>query len=80
MGDDGCKEKVMHVQIPTIPDELREALEDVEGAVATVDEMPMEYRKRAFLFIEQATNVPTREYRVKNFVEVVRFFQHDSEE
>jgi uncharacterized protein YdeI (YjbR/CyaY-like superfamily) len=82
LGEDNWipKEKVIHMQTPTIPEELREALEDDEGAMATLDGMPVDYRRRAFLFIDQATNPPTRHNRVSNFVEVVKFFQQDSGE
>jgi uncharacterized protein YdeI (YjbR/CyaY-like superfamily) len=72
----GAKE--MHVQSLTIPDDLRQPLEEL-GAIATVDEMPLDYRKRAFLFIERAGNAPTRDFRINNFLEVVKCFQHDSE-
>ena len=67
------------MQTPTIPGELREALEDLEGAMATLDGMPVDYQRRAFLFIDQAPNASTRHYRVSNFMRVVRFFQEDSE-
>jgi uncharacterized protein YdeI (YjbR/CyaY-like superfamily) len=70
----------MHVQTPAIPVDLQEALKDLEGASSTLDAMPLEYQRRAFRFIEQATNRPTRANRVHNFVEVVKFFQQDSEE
>jgi uncharacterized protein YdeI (YjbR/CyaY-like superfamily) len=68
----------MPVKTPAIPHDLKEALKDIEGAVAAIDQMPLEYQRWAFLFIEQATNAPTRGYRISNFVEVVRFFQQDS--
>lgn len=68
----------MQVHAPMIPDDLKQALEDLE-AIATVDEMPVDYRRRAFHFIEQAADARTRDCRVSNFVEVVRFFQQDSE-
>ena len=48
------------MQTPTIPGELREALEDLEGAMATLDGMPVDYQRRAFLFIDQAPNASTR--------------------
>jgi hypothetical protein len=67
----------MHVQSPTIPDDLKEAIDGL-GAIATVDEMPLDYRRRAFLFIEQSGNPSTRDFRVSNFLEVVTFFQKDS--
>jgi hypothetical protein len=68
----------MHVQIPVIPVGLEEALKDVEGALTTIEAMPLEYRRRAFRFIERAGNAPTRDFRIRNFVEVVRFFQQDA--
>jgi uncharacterized protein YdeI (YjbR/CyaY-like superfamily) len=68
----------MHLQRLTIPDDLKQALEDL-GAIATVDDMPLDYRRRAFLFIERADNAPTRAFRVSNFVRVVQFFQQDAE-
>jgi uncharacterized protein YdeI (YjbR/CyaY-like superfamily) len=68
------------MQTPAIPDDLREALKDLEGGIATIDEMPVEYQRRAFLFIERAGNAPTRNCRITNFVEVVKFFQQDTGE
>ena len=67
------------MQTLTIPEDLKLALEEV-GAIATLDEMPVDYRRRAYLFIEQAGNAPTRGFRVSNFLGVVRFFQQDSEQ
>ena len=64
--------------ILTIPDDLEEALKEFDWAIQTIDEMPLAYRKRAFLFIEQAGNAPTRSFRINNFVEVVKFFHQDS--
>ena len=64
--------------IPTIPEGLEEALKDFDWGVATIDEMPLDYRTRAFLFIEQSGNPPTRSFRINNFVEVVKFFHQDS--
>jgi hypothetical protein len=72
-------EGVIHVKTPTIPGDLREALEELEGGMATLDGMPVDYQKRAFLFIEQAT-AHTRGFRITNLVEVVKFFQQDSGE
>ena len=66
------------MQTPTIPDDLNQALKELE-AIATVNEMPLDYRRRAFLFIERAADTRTRDCRVSNFVEVVRCFQQDSE-
>jgi hypothetical protein len=54
-------------------------LEELEGGMATLCGMPVDYQKRAFLFIEQAS-AHSRGFRVTNFVEVVKFFQQDSEE
>lgn len=71
--------KELHVQTPTIPDDLKQVLKEL-GALATVGEMPPDYQRRAFLFIERAGNAQTRDCRVSNFVEVVKFFQRDSEE
>jgi hypothetical protein len=68
----------MPVTIPAIPDGLEEALKDFDGGMATIDEMPADYRRRAFLFIEQANNAPARSSRISNFVEVVKFFHQDS--
>jgi hypothetical protein len=67
------------MQTPTIPGDLRKALEEHEGTMATLAGMPVDYQKRAFLFIEQAT-AHTRGFRITNLVEVVKFFQQDSEE
>jgi hypothetical protein len=53
-GELGPKEKVKLMQTPTIP--IREALEEVVGAMATLDGVPVDYQKRAFLFIDQAPN------------------------
>lgn len=66
------------MQTLTIPDDLKQALKEF-GAIATVDQMPLDYRRRAFLFIERAADARTRDCRVSNFIEVVRFFQRDSE-
>ena len=66
------------MQTPVMPSSLREALKDIDGGIATVDEMPEEYRRRAFLFIDQAGNASTEGFRVGNFVQVVRFFLQDS--
>ena len=68
----------MPVTISPIPEGLEEALKDFEGGIATINEMPADYRRRAFLFIEQANNAPTRSFRISNFVEVVKFFHQDS--
>jgi uncharacterized protein YdeI (YjbR/CyaY-like superfamily) len=68
----------MRVPSLTIPDDLKQALEEI-GAIATLDSMSLAHRKRAFLFIEQAGNVPTRNFRVANFLDVVKFFKQDSE-
>jgi hypothetical protein len=62
-----------------MPADLRVALKDFEGAIATLDGMPLAYQRRAFLFIEQGS-AHTRVFRISNFVEVVKFFQQDSEE
>jgi hypothetical protein len=72
------RSKVTDVENPVMPSSLREALKDIDGAIATVDDMPEEYRRRAFLFIERAGNAPTEGFRVSNFVQVVRFFLQDS--
>jgi hypothetical protein len=69
----------MHVQTPAMPDDLRDALKDLKGAIAILDRMPLDYQRRAFLFIEQG-NAHTRGFRISNFVEVVRFFQQHSED
>jgi hypothetical protein len=61
-----------------IPLDLEQALKELE-AIATVDEMPLDYQRRAFLFIERAPDARTRDCRVSNFIEVVRSFQQDSE-
>jgi hypothetical protein len=53
------------------------ALNEIEGAMATLSGMPVDYQERAFLFIEQGSS-HTRGFRVSNFVEVVRFFNQDS--
>ncbi len=66
------------MQTPVMPSSLREALKEIDGAIATVDEMPEDYRRRTFLFIDQAHNGATEGYRVGNFVQVVRFFLQDS--
>jgi uncharacterized protein YdeI (YjbR/CyaY-like superfamily) len=68
----------MPMTIPTIPDDLEEALRDLDWAIPTIDEMPLDYRRRAFLFIKQANNASTRSFRISNFVEVVKFFHQDS--
>lgn len=60
----------------TIPDDLKQAVEGL-GAIATLDEMPLNYRKRAFLFIEQSGNPSTRDFRVNNFLEVVKSFHQE---
>ena len=70
----------LSVQTPVMPSSLREALKDVHGAIATVDEMPVGYRRRAFLFIEQSGNASTEQFRVNNFVQVVKFFLQDSKD
>ncbi len=67
------------VQTAKVPDDLGEILAEL-GASATLDEMSPAYRRRAFLFIEQAGNAVTRASRVSNFVEVVKFFKQDAEE
>jgi hypothetical protein len=67
-------------QIPVMPSSLREALEDIDGAIASVDEMPMAYRRRAFSFIQQAGNASIEGVRVRNFVQVVKVFVRDSPE
>jgi hypothetical protein len=67
----------MPMTLPTIPDGLEDALRDFEWAIPTIDAMPLDYRKRAFLFIEQASNELTRNVRISNFVEVVKFFHQD---
>jgi hypothetical protein len=67
---------VIHMQTPTVPGDLREALDDIEGAMVTLGAMPADYQKRAFLFIEQGS-AHTRGLRISNFVDVVRFFQQD---
>ena len=72
--------KVVDVMIPVMPSSLRQALEDIDGAIASVDKMPMAYRRRAFSFIEQAGNASTEGVRVSNFVQVVKFFLRDSPE
>jgi uncharacterized protein YdeI (YjbR/CyaY-like superfamily) len=64
----------MHLKTPTVPADLRLALEEI-GAIAAVEEMPLAYRRRAFLFIERAENAPTRAFRVSNFVRVVQSLQ-----
>ena len=66
------------MQTPVMPGALSEALQDIDGAMTAVDDMPAEYRKRPYLFIEQAGNPSTERVRVGNFVEVVRFFAQDS--
>jgi hypothetical protein len=66
----------MHVQSPTIPDDLKEGIEGL-GALATVDDMPLDYQRWAFLFIEQSGNPSTRDFRVSNFLEVVEFFHQN---
>ncbi len=60
-----------------MPSSLREAVKDIDGAIPTIDAMPLAYRKWAFLFIRQAGNPSTEAVRVSNFVEVVRFFLRD---
>jgi hypothetical protein len=72
-------EKVMHVQTPTMPDDLREALKDLDGAIATLGGMPVDYQRRAFFFIEQGS-AHTRGFRISNLVEVVKFFHQHSED
>jgi hypothetical protein len=64
---------------PTIPSDLRKALKEHEGTIATLAGMPVDYQRRAFLFIEQGSR-HNRGFRITNFVEVVKFFQQDSEE
>lgn len=64
------------MQIPTIPGDLRKALEELEGGMATLGGMPMDYQRRAFRFIEQGSS-HTRSFRISNFVEVVKFFRQD---
>ena len=61
-----------------MPPALSEALQDIDGAMTAVEHMPSVYRKRAYLFIEQASNPSTERVRVGNFVEVVKFFAQDS--
>jgi hypothetical protein len=68
----------MPMTIPTIPDGLEDAVKDLEWAIPTIDGMPLDYRRRAFRFIEQANNASTRNFRINNFVEVVKFFHQDS--
>jgi hypothetical protein len=67
------------MQTPTIPSDLRKALEELEGGMATLAGMPVDYQRQAFLFIEQGS-AHTRGFRITNFVEVVKFFQQDTEE
>jgi hypothetical protein len=55
-----------------MPDDLRDALRDVEGASAALEGMPLEYRRWAFLFIEQAGNDSTRNARISNLVGVAK--------
>jgi hypothetical protein len=61
-----------------MPGPLSDALRDIDGAMTAVDHMPVEYLRRAYLFIEQSGNPSTERVRVGNFVEVVRFFVQDS--
>jgi hypothetical protein len=65
------------LKTPTVPADLRLALEEV-GAIGAVEEMTPTYRRQAFLFIERAENESTRAFRVSNFVRVAQFFQQDS--
>jgi hypothetical protein len=65
------------LKMPTVPADLKLALEEV-GAIAAVDEMTPVYRRQAFLFIERAENESIRAVRVSNFVRVAQFFQQDS--
>jgi hypothetical protein len=67
------------MQTPTIPSDLRKALKEHEGTMATLAGMPIDYQRRAFLFIEQAS-AHNRGFRISNLVEVMKFFQKDSEE
>jgi hypothetical protein len=69
----------MHVQAPRMPNDLRKALKDLDGAIATLEGMPVDYQRRAFRFIEQGS-AHARRFRISNFVEVVKFFQQDSED
>jgi hypothetical protein len=77
--DEVLGEEVMDMEIPTIPGDLREALEELDEGMATLGGMPMDVQRRAFLFIERAT-AHNRGFRIANFVEVVKFFQQDSKE
>ena len=63
---------------PRMPESLREALCEIDGALATVDAMSEDYQRRSFYFIEQAGNMSTESQRVDNFVRVVRFFLEDA--
>jgi hypothetical protein len=72
-------EGVIHVKTPTVPGDLREALEELEGGMATLAGMPVDYQRQAFLFIEQGSR-HNRGFRITNFVDVVKFFQQDSGE
>ena len=77
--DDQSQEGVIPVTSPTVPGDLRKALNEIDGAMATLSGMPADYQRRAFLFIEKGSS-HTRGFRISNFVEVVTFFNKDSAE